>query len=281
MRYEIVPFHDRHIHTVEKDGDIIVIMKPVVEASGLDWSSQSKRIRRDPVLSQGMVIMTIPSAGGVQEMMGLKLNMFIGWLVGISTNAIKDTAIRDFVIRLQIEAFDVLTRHFFGDRAKDKRPFPNASERVTLQREVNRLMERLRRARNREERRVIHDMLKQTTAQLGIEAPPIEALGFDAPESDDVTRPFWNAITALTARGVNCNLSLKPDQTLAINIKWMEQQCQAHGIAFRASPTLKSALRETMHPRFVDADTCRTALGKLMHCYLFSVPEGPPLLRLN
>lgn len=47
--------------------------RPIVEAFGLDWSAQMQRIRRHPVLSKGVVVMTTPSGGGDQDRIGLRL----------------------------------------------------------------------------------------------------------------------------------------------------------------------------------------------------------------
>ena len=75
-----VPFYGNEILAVEKDGKKYVAMKPIVEALGLDWSGQLGLIKNDTVLSEGMVVTTIPSNGGIQETVCLPLEYLNGWL---------------------------------------------------------------------------------------------------------------------------------------------------------------------------------------------------------
>lgn len=73
-----------------KEGDSTFVgMKPMVEAMGLDWSGQLQRVKRDPILSEGMVMMPTPfGRGGNQEAVCLKLDLVNGWLFTIDTNRI-------------------------------------------------------------------------------------------------------------------------------------------------------------------------------------------------
>jgi hypothetical protein len=86
-------------------------MKPICENIGLDWSSQLQKIKRNHVLNKGMVMMTIPSNGGFQEMVMLPVNYLNGWLFGIDSNRVKPE-IRDRLIAYQTECFEVLANHF-------------------------------------------------------------------------------------------------------------------------------------------------------------------------
>jgi len=92
----------------------LVAMKPIVEGIGLDWSSQLKKIKSNPVLSKGMVEITIPSAGGEQVMQALPLNRIHGWLMTIHPGKISNLTVRARVVKTQTEAADVLFNHFFG-----------------------------------------------------------------------------------------------------------------------------------------------------------------------
>jgi hypothetical protein len=64
------------------DESVHVALKPIVEGMGLDWKSQYRRVSDDPILSKGMVTMTIPSGGGPQETVCLPLSMIPGWIFG-------------------------------------------------------------------------------------------------------------------------------------------------------------------------------------------------------
>ncbi|MBB6251439.1 phage antirepressor N-terminal domain-containing protein [Nitrospirillum iridis] len=107
-----VPFRDDTLLATRTDsGDVLVAVKPVCVALGLDWKSQQLRLRRDAVLSEGRVIMTLPSAGGLQEAICLPLRLMNGWLFGIDENRVRPE-IRDKVIAYKRECYDVLWQHF-------------------------------------------------------------------------------------------------------------------------------------------------------------------------
>jgi hypothetical protein len=53
-RLMAVDFRGAEILGVELEGIVFVVFKPVVEAIGLAWHGQLERIKRDPVLSEGI-----------------------------------------------------------------------------------------------------------------------------------------------------------------------------------------------------------------------------------
>lgn len=125
-----VNFHGAVLYGSRMGEYVFVALKPIVEAMGLEWSSQLKRVKRDPVLSEGMAIMAIPSDGGSQEAMGLKLDLVAGWLFTISALRIKSEEVRAKVILFQRECYSVLADHFLG---KKKRRAADPYDRLSLQ----------------------------------------------------------------------------------------------------------------------------------------------------
>jgi len=114
-----VDFHGAQLYGFQSGKYAMVAVKPIVTAMGLDWSSQHKRIRRDPILSEGMVMMTIPfGSGGPQTMLCLELELLHGWLFRIDSTRIRDADIRDRVQIFQRECYRVLASHFLGNREK-------------------------------------------------------------------------------------------------------------------------------------------------------------------
>lgn len=109
-----IPFHGDVLWAVRRDEKVFVALRPISEALGLDWKSQHSRVRRDTILTEGVVIMTIPSAGGSQETLCLPLDYVNGWLFGIQDTRIPDPAIRAKVLDYKRECYAVLHRHFFG-----------------------------------------------------------------------------------------------------------------------------------------------------------------------
>jgi hypothetical protein len=113
-----VPFYGTEMYAFQLGGLIVVALKPIVEGMGLDWSAQYRRVQRDPILKDGIAMMAIPSGrGGLQEQVCLRLDLIHGWLFTIETGRIKDD-LRERVLLYKRECYDVLFRHFSGDRAK-------------------------------------------------------------------------------------------------------------------------------------------------------------------
>lgn len=111
---------------------VLVAVKPIVERLGIDWSSQLRRIKRDELLEQGMVIMTIPSPGGEQETVALPLRLIPGFLFGISTGSIPDPAIRATVLRYKQECYSVLYQHFYGRKDEKPRDWDDVASKLMM-----------------------------------------------------------------------------------------------------------------------------------------------------
>ena len=109
-----VPFHGDTIFAIERDNEILVALKPIVEALGLHWRGQRERVLRDSVLSEGVRVIRTPSSGGEQDTTVLPLNLLPGFLFGIDDRRIGDPAIRDKVLAYKRECYQALHAHFFG-----------------------------------------------------------------------------------------------------------------------------------------------------------------------
>jgi hypothetical protein len=110
-----VDFRGDTLFGFKEGDDTFVGLKPMVEAMGLDWSAQYRRVKRDPILSEGIAVMATPfGRGGDQEAVCLKLELVNGWLFTISTDRIKDDTVRERVLTYQRECYRVLHDHFAG-----------------------------------------------------------------------------------------------------------------------------------------------------------------------
>lgn len=116
-----VDFHGAHLPVVEIDGAPYVALKPICEALSVDWPAQRRRVMRNPVLSEGVAITVMPTAGGDQEAVCLTLSKLNGWLFGISTARVRDPARRERLLQYQRECFDVLSAHFMNKSATSRR----------------------------------------------------------------------------------------------------------------------------------------------------------------
>ncbi|MGV2104399.1 phage antirepressor N-terminal domain-containing protein [Rhizobium sp. 21-4511-3d] len=75
------------LYGFENDDGTFVALKPIVESMGMDWNGQYQRVKRDPILSEGMCVMHIPfGRGGNQDAVCLKLDLVNGWLFTIDTS---------------------------------------------------------------------------------------------------------------------------------------------------------------------------------------------------
>ncbi|MBX9752294.1 MAG: phage antirepressor N-terminal domain-containing protein [Roseococcus sp.] len=109
-----VPVH-RHTLFVANAAEPMVPLKPICEALGLDWKTQHRKLRNHPTFAEGMVIMTIPSAGGAQETACLSIWMLPGWLMTIHPSNVHPRA-REAVITFQREASRLLYEAWWGTR---------------------------------------------------------------------------------------------------------------------------------------------------------------------
>lgn len=124
-----VEFHGQSLVTTQHNGEPHVAMRPIVEAMGLDWQAQLQRIKRHPVLAQGVVMITTPSDGGTQEANCLPLKLLNGWLFGIDTNRVKPE-LRETILMYQRECYDALYRYWHEGSAANPRFRPEKTRKA-------------------------------------------------------------------------------------------------------------------------------------------------------
>jgi hypothetical protein len=96
------------------DGTILVPVRPICTALGLNWPAQSRRLLRDPVLARarGVAIMATPT--GPQEQVCLPLKVLPGWLFGLKATRVR-AELRAKIERYQAECYEVLWNAFKGE----------------------------------------------------------------------------------------------------------------------------------------------------------------------
>jgi hypothetical protein len=271
-RFELVRFEDRQIMTMRDDDGIQVVMKPIVEALGLQWEAQLKRIKRHPVISKGMSLTNIPSGGGMQEATTLQLDMFHGWLVSISPSRIADEHRRAVIIRYQERAFRVIFEHYHGSMGKRAVAQPTGA-RIALQNQALRLTQKLQVARNPVERQMIHQMLGGMCAELSIDTPALDQLGHNASPLPDVLRRFWDAVETIRASGVAIDHSRVP-HLMALSLTELREHFAAAGIRIDLGTAMHRALRLSQAPRYVADKTVNSGLtGTSKACWVFAIDD--------
>ena len=133
---QTISFNNQSLITVEQNGNYYVAMKPICENIGLAWEPQVLRIKRDEVLSQGMIVMIIPTNGGNQNMICLPIEYLNGWLFGIDINRCKPE-IRDTLIKYKKECYQALHDYWFNGKAERK---TTVDDRTGLRNAVNMLV---------------------------------------------------------------------------------------------------------------------------------------------
>lgn len=110
-----VNFRGDTLYGFKQDDGVFLALKPMVQAMGLDWSAQFRRVQRDPILAEGIAMMATPfGQGGDQEALCLNVEFVQGWLFTIDSLRIKDDDVRKKVQLYQRECYTVLHAHFTG-----------------------------------------------------------------------------------------------------------------------------------------------------------------------
>lgn len=118
-----IPFYeDALIIQLGEDGEIYVALRPIVEALGLDWSAQYRRIGRDPVLSEEIKTISVAvtttqirkRGEGAKNYICLPKQFISGFLFGINANRVREE-LKARVIQWQREAHLFLDAAFTGD----------------------------------------------------------------------------------------------------------------------------------------------------------------------
>lgn len=101
-----------------ESGEILVPVKPICSAIGIDIDSQRQKISEDEDLNSTAVLSTVVAADGKsREMLCLPLLYVYGWLFTINPKNVAPEA-RESVRRYRLECYEALYRHFFGNSAK-------------------------------------------------------------------------------------------------------------------------------------------------------------------
>lgn len=102
------------IVTVEENGAILVPIKPICTALGINAKAQRDKIHQDETLESVGVLSTPTGADGKQyEMFCLPLKYIFGWLFTIQPDRVAPDA-REAVINYRRECYDVLYDYFSG-----------------------------------------------------------------------------------------------------------------------------------------------------------------------
>ncbi|MCK5602947.1 phage antirepressor KilAC domain-containing protein, partial [Candidatus Pacearchaeota archaeon] len=118
----LINFHGNEILTIRTESGIHVVMKYIVEAMGLDWSTQSSRLKKQSKKFNYGDIPIVAIDGKTRDMGGIPLRKLTGWLFSINPENIKNPTVRGTVEIFQEECFHVLHQHWFSKKSEEKKP---------------------------------------------------------------------------------------------------------------------------------------------------------------
>jgi len=103
---------------LENEQEVYIPLRPICEYLGLNWSAQTRRLRRDPVLSKWATFVAVTATnpeeaqkGGNPNMLSLPLDYLNGFLFGVSATRVKPE-LQERVILYQERCYKVLSEAF-------------------------------------------------------------------------------------------------------------------------------------------------------------------------
>ncbi|WP_288804618.1 phage antirepressor N-terminal domain-containing protein [uncultured Novosphingobium sp.] len=273
---EVVPFHQHQILTVKDSDGIYVVMKPIAETLGLTWRKQHDRITQHPVLSKGITLKVIPSAGGMQEMLTLDLEHFHGWLVTIDPRRVFNEDVRERIVMYQAEAFRAVFEHFHGKISRVQVTAQSARATVLLQNQYTKLLDKLVVTVDAGRRQALYSLIQSLGEQLGTEVPALVDLGKEAPQAPEILQEFWHVFEILTERGHRVNFSRK-HELIAVNLPAMRAAIATEKLDFHIGADFGDLLEQCPSPKFIankavntkSEDPSRAKKGKTVKCFVF------------
>lgn len=125
----ITKINGTDIVTVDRDGEVLVPIKPICDALGIEDAAQRVKIQNDDFLaSTGSIIESVAADGKTREMFALPLKFIYGWLATINPGKVAPEA-REAVSRYRRECYEVLYDYF---QRKARRATEQAQAEATL-----------------------------------------------------------------------------------------------------------------------------------------------------
>ena len=123
-----VSFHEDTIYCLDYQGEPFAPVKPIVENMGMDWASQTAKLKAnkerwsvsiiETISPKGIANITTPSLmGGEQKMLCMPVRKLPAFFASISPNKVKPE-LRPKIIRYQNECDEVLWRYWTQGKAE-------------------------------------------------------------------------------------------------------------------------------------------------------------------
>ncbi|MEM9965964.1 MAG: BRO family protein [Asticcacaulis sp.] len=174
---------------------------------------------------------------------------------------------KDFSRWVTTEVLPSIRRHGHYDL----NPRPTVQEQVTLQKELDRLLINLERAKSAEIRQAIIGSIEATCARLNRPAPDATMIGSAPSAADSELHSIWATVDVLIENGQLRNHHRLADKGLiALNMPEVEAAARKHGSSFpNINHALKQALKESQAPRFIAIKAINSPYRAATYCWLF------------
>lgn len=124
MEIKEVCFRNKKVRALEENNKIYIVIKDICDNLGMNENQikvQRDKINKDEFLKGGRKISTLPTNGGIQELMTIELDYLPIWLAKINP-ARFSKELKQELLDYQLKAKDVLAEAFLGKRRLEQEP---------------------------------------------------------------------------------------------------------------------------------------------------------------
>lgn len=131
---QTVSFHDTTLITFQHDNVIYTAVRPIVEALGLDWTTQAQKLRKNAEKFSCGDMPTTGKDGKTYKMLCMPIRKLNGWLFSINPEKVR-ADLKAKVIQYQEECFEVL--HDYWTKGVAFNPRLTSEQTLALRDAVN------------------------------------------------------------------------------------------------------------------------------------------------
>ncbi|MDD0826402.1 phage antirepressor N-terminal domain-containing protein [Mannheimia cairinae] len=133
---QTITFYGSELITLKVENVIYTAVRPIVDALGLSWGSQSVKLNKNKEKFNCFDIETVGADGKKREMLCMPIRKLNGWLFSINPEKVRPD-LKDRVIQYQEECFEALYNYWHFGKAERK---TTADERTGLRQAVSALV---------------------------------------------------------------------------------------------------------------------------------------------
>ncbi len=133
---QTISFYGSDLITLKVEDVIYTAVRPIVEALGLSWGSQSIKLNKNKEKFNCFDIETVGADGKIREMLCMPIKKLNGWLFSINPEKVRSD-LKEKVICYQEECFEALYNYWHFGKAERK---TTVDDRTGLRNAVNMLV---------------------------------------------------------------------------------------------------------------------------------------------